>query len=69
MGKRDKDHRKKVAARNRRIEQARTSFSKKFKEEFMKEIEAEKQRRIDAGEMVQEPTPEDSKIINTEDGN
>lgn len=46
MGKRAKEHRKKVQARNRRIEQARVSFRNKFREELLKEIEAEKARRI-----------------------
>lgn len=46
MGKKAKEHRKKVQARNRRIEQARTSFRNKFREELLKEIELEKARRI-----------------------
>ena len=46
MGKRAKEHRKKVQARNRRIEQSRVSFRNKFREELLKEIEAEKARRI-----------------------
>ena len=46
MGKRAKEHRKKVAARNRRIEQTRKTFNRRLQEEFMKELEAEKARRI-----------------------
>lgn len=46
MGKRDKEHRKKVQKRNNRIKQMQTSFNKKLKEmlttkleEYQKEIE------------------------------
>ena len=46
MGKAKKEHRKKVQARNRRIEQANKTFRNKFREELWKEIEAEKARRI-----------------------
>jgi len=46
MGKAKKEHRKKVQARNRRIEQANKTFRNKFREELLKEIEAEKARRI-----------------------
>lgn len=46
MGKAAKEHRKKVQARNRKIEQARKTFSNKFREELLKEIEVEKARRI-----------------------
>jgi hypothetical protein len=46
MGKAKKEHRKKVQARNRRIEQAKKSFSLKFREELLKEIELEKARRV-----------------------
>jgi len=45
MGKRDKAHRKKVKARNLKIAQQKKSFSNKFREELLKEIEAEKIRR------------------------
>lgn len=58
MGKRAKEHRKKVQARNRRIEQARKVFSNKFREELLKEIEAEKLRRAaEMGEAIGEITP------------
>ena len=46
MGKRSKEHRKKVAARNRRIEQSRKTFNRRLQEEFLKELEVEKARRI-----------------------
>ena len=36
MGKRKKEHRKRVAARNQRIKQAETAFKNKFQEEFLK---------------------------------
>ena len=44
MGKREKEHRKKVAKRNERIEQARKVFKNKFQEELLKQIAEEKQR-------------------------
>jgi hypothetical protein len=44
MGKREKEHRKKVQARNRKIEQVKKSFKNKFQEELLKQIELEKQR-------------------------
>jgi len=46
MGKRKKEHRKKVQARNRRLEVNRKTFNKRLQEEFLKELEAEKARRI-----------------------
>jgi hypothetical protein len=46
MGKATKEHRKKVQARNKRLELAKQTFNKKFKEEFLKELEAEKLRRM-----------------------
>jgi hypothetical protein len=59
MGKAKKEHRKKVQARNRRIEQARKVFSNKFREELLKEIEAEKLRRAtESGEAFQDIVPE-----------
>jgi len=69
MGKRDKEHRKKVAARNLRLEQQRKSFKNKFQAEFMKQLELETERRIDAGEIIPEAVPEKSETINNEDGN
>ena len=44
MGKRKKEHRKKVAARNQRIQQAQKTFKNEFQEELLKQIELEKQR-------------------------
>ena len=44
MGKREKEHRKKVQARNRKIEQVKKSFKNKFQEELLKQIELEKQK-------------------------
>jgi len=46
MGKRKKEHRKRVAKRNERIKQAETSFKNKFQEELLKQLEIEKQRRV-----------------------
>jgi len=46
MGKRAKEHRKKVQARNRRLEVNRKTLNKRLQEEFLKELEAEKARRI-----------------------
>lgn len=47
MGKRKKEHRKRVAARNQRIKQAETAFKNKFQEEFLKQLELEKQRIVE----------------------
>jgi hypothetical protein len=44
MGKKEKEHRKKVQARNRKIEQVKKSFKNKFQEELLKQIELEKQK-------------------------
>ena len=44
MGKRAKEHRKKVAARNQRIKQAQKTFKNKFQEELLRQIELEKQK-------------------------
>lgn len=49
MGKRKKEHRKKVAARNQRIQQAQKNFKNKFQEELLKQIELEKQRIAENG--------------------
>ena len=49
MGKRSKEHRKKVAARNQRIQQAQKTFKNKFQEELLKQIEMEKQRIAENG--------------------
>lgn len=49
MGKRAKEHRKKVAARNQRIKQAQKAFKNKFQEELLKQIEMEKQRIAENG--------------------
>ena len=49
MGKRAKEHRKKVAARNQRIKQAQKAFKNKFQEELLKQIELEKQRIAENG--------------------
>jgi len=46
MGKREKEHRKKVQARNNRIKQNQQTFMKKFKERFGEEMELEKQRML-----------------------
>lgn len=50
MGKRKKEHRKRVAARNQRIKQAQTAFKNKFQEELLRQIELEKQRIAESGE-------------------
>jgi len=44
MGKRKKEHRKKVAARNQRIKQTQKTFKNKFQEELLRQIELEKQK-------------------------
>lgn len=44
MGKKEKEHRKKIQARNRKIEQVKKSFKNKFQEELLKQIELEKQK-------------------------
>jgi hypothetical protein len=49
MGKRKKEHRKRVAKRNERLEQARKLFKNKFQEELLKQIELEKQRITENG--------------------
>lgn len=46
MGKRTKEHRKKVQARNNRIKQNQQTFMKKFKERFAEEMEREKERML-----------------------
>lgn len=49
MGKRKKEHRKRVAKRNERLEQARKLFKNKFQEELLRQIELEKQRIAENG--------------------
>jgi hypothetical protein len=49
MGKRKKEHRKKVAARNQRIQQAQKNFKNKFQEELLRQIELEKKRIAENG--------------------
>lgn len=67
MGKAKKEHRKRVEARNRRIEQARKSFRDKFREELLKEIELEKARRIaenpELMKELEEKVKEDNKNV------
>jgi uncharacterized protein (DUF927 family) len=46
MGKREKEHRKKVEARNRKLAQSKKTFMNKFREELAKEIEVERNKRI-----------------------
>ena len=70
MGKAKKEHRKRVEARNRRIEQARKSFRDKFREELLKEIELEKARRIAENpelmkELEEKVKEEGEKIVET----
>lgn len=36
-----KDHKKKVAARNKRLEEQRNAIRKRFKEQFIKEVQLE----------------------------
>jgi hypothetical protein len=60
MGKRAKEHRKKVAARNQRIKQAQTAFKNKFQEELLRQIELEKQKqKAVEGEVQNTVTPEE----------
>lgn len=42
MGKATKEHRKKVQARNRKIEQERKFFKKSLQNEFLKQLELQK---------------------------
>lgn len=58
MGKRKKEHRKKVAARNQRIKQAETAFKNKFQQELLRHIELEKQRIAESKEEVKPINPE-----------
>lgn len=44
MGKNKKEHRKRVEARNRRLEHGKKSFKKSFQQELLKHIELEKQK-------------------------
>jgi len=59
MGKREKEHRKKVQARNNKIKQNQQSFMKKFKERFGQEMELEKQRMMAENPNYVEPNPEE----------
>lgn len=36
-----KDHKKKVAARNKKLEEQRNALRKKFREQFIKEVQVE----------------------------
>ncbi len=53
MGKRTKEHRKKVQKRNARIKQMQTSFNKKLQEMFTSKLE-EYQKEIDQKNNVEE---------------
>ena len=56
MSKKKKEHRKKVEARNRRIEQERNRFKQSFQEELLKQIELQKQNNTNPetqGEIAQ----------------
>ena len=59
MGKREKEHRKKVQARNNKIKQNQQTFMKKFKERFGQEMELEKQRMMAENPDYVEPNPEE----------
>jgi|694.fasta_scaffold18259_5 hypothetical protein len=54
MGKNAKEHRKRVEARNRRIETTRNNFRKKFQEELLKQIEHQKTLQNEEGTVVSE---------------
>jgi len=59
MGKASKEHRKKVQARNRRIEQERKLFRKSLQAELLKQIEIQKlmeknMEPVDSEEVVTE---------------
>jgi len=54
MGKRKKEHRKRVAARNQRIKQAETAFKNRFQDELLKYIEMEKQKMAENKEQKEE---------------
>lgn len=47
MSKKKKEHRKRVEARNRRIEQERKQFRQAFQEEVLKMIELQKQKNAE----------------------
>lgn len=53
MGKREKEHRKKVQKRNARIKQMQTSFNKKLQEMLTNKLE-EYQKEIDEKNKVEE---------------
>ena len=54
MGKRSKEHRKRVAKRNQRIKQAETAFKNRFQDELLKHIEMEKQKMAENKEQKEE---------------
>lgn len=54
MGKRKKEHRKRVAARNQRIKQAETAFKNRFQDELLRHIEMEKQKMAENKEQKEE---------------
>lgn len=58
MGKRKKEHRKKVLARNQRINQAQKAFKNKFQEELLRQIEMEKQRIAEGNNTTTNPETE-----------
>jgi len=59
MGKREKEHRKKVQARNNRIKQNQQTFMNKFKERFAEEMELEKQRMLEENPELLKTNPEE----------
>jgi hypothetical protein len=63
MGKAKKEHRKKVAKRNQRIEQAKKAFKNKFQEELLKQIELEK------GRIAAEKKESENTVENTPENN
>lgn len=64
MGKAAKEHRKRVQARNRRIEQERKLFRKSFQDELLRQIELQKsqQNAVEDEDVVEEVVTEIKRI-------
>ena len=64
MGKAAKEHRKRVQARNRRIEQERKLFRKRFQDELLRQIELQKsqQNAVEGDDVVEEVVTEIKRI-------
>lgn len=51
-----KDHKKKVAARNKKLEEQRNALRKKFREQFIKEVQVE-------ADKIRENNKEEGEVI------